>query len=184
MAEKRDKIGQILPCRLDAIFLSESRNLEKLLLHPSDLNYKVNIFYFNIFLSKFHFSCKRGEEGGFEVEGDKTKFATLQRQRKQLYDEIRDSKCRAQNSLRRNLLSPTCEAGGSSAEKLLDHCSLVGSSIGERSSPCSTPTPPPYNRSRLTSSPIPGSNQVKFISKRLISATKIFKIFSNGVLVL
>ena len=34
--------------------------------------------------------------GGFEVQGDKTKFATLQRQRKQLYDELRDTKCRAQ----------------------------------------------------------------------------------------
>ena len=34
--------------------------------------------------------------GGFEIQGDKTKFATLQRQRKQLYDELRDSKCRAQ----------------------------------------------------------------------------------------
>ena len=37
--------------------------------------------------------------GGFEVQGDKTKFATLQRQRKQLYDELRDSKCRAQVKL-------------------------------------------------------------------------------------
>ena len=34
--------------------------------------------------------------GGFEVQGDKTKFATLQKQRKQIYDEIRDSKYRAQ----------------------------------------------------------------------------------------
>ncbi len=36
--------------------------------------------------------------GGFEDKGDKTKFATLQRQRKQLYDDLRDSKCRAQVS--------------------------------------------------------------------------------------
>lgn len=36
------------------------------------------------------------KNGGFEVQGDKTKFATLQRQRRQLYDDLRDSKCRAQ----------------------------------------------------------------------------------------
>ena len=35
--------------------------------------------------------------GGFEVQGDKTKFATLQRQRKQIYEDMRsDSKYRAQ----------------------------------------------------------------------------------------
>ena len=43
--------------------------------------------------------------GGFEVKGDKTKFATLQRQRKQLYDELRDSKCRAQVRERENAIT-------------------------------------------------------------------------------
>ena len=93
------------------------------------------------------------------IEGDKTKFATLQRQRKQIYDEIRDSKCRVQQ-LRRNLLSPSQFEG--SAEKLLVNdmtdrseggqssshfYSSFGTSSG-RNSPCSTPTPPPYNRNR------------------------------------
>ena len=41
-------------------------------------------------------SAANDSSGGFEIQGDKTKFATLQRQRKQLYDELRDSKCRAQ----------------------------------------------------------------------------------------
>lgn len=116
--------------------------------------------------------------GGFEVQGDKTKFATLQRQRKQLYDEIRDSKCRVQ-SLRRNLLSPTYEerVGASSSEKLLinemeaaagvspqhvPYASTFASSSGGRPSPCSTPTPPPYNRGRMVGSPIlGGANQVR-----------------------
>lgn len=47
-----------------------------------------------------------GGAGGFEVQGDKTKFATLQRQRKQLYDELRDSKCRAQVGFDRQRLLP------------------------------------------------------------------------------
>ena len=115
----------------------------------------------------------QAESGGFEIEGDKTKFATLQRQRKQIYDEIRDSKCRVQ-SLRRNLLSPTQFEG--SAEKLLSemengspqhqfYASTFASSSGGRPSPCSTPTPPPYNRGRLpgaVGSPVLGHNQVKF----------------------
>ena len=104
------------------------------------------------------------ETGGFDVEGDKTKFATLQRQRKQIYDEIRDSKCRVQQ-LRRNLLSPSQFEG--SAEKLLvnnadmnvdgnghgsqNFYSTFGTSSG-RASPCTTPTPPPYNRNRSTNS--------------------------------
>lgn len=115
---------------------------------------------------------------GFEVQGDKTKFATLQRQRKQLYDEIRDSKCRVQ-SLRRNLLSPQYEGTTSSSEKLLinemetvggggsvsspqhvPYASTFASSSGGRPSPCSTPTPPPYNRNRIVGSPVLGANQV------------------------
>jgi len=109
---------------------------------------------------------RSSETGGFEVEGDKTKFATLQRQRKQIYDEIRDSKCRVQQ-LRRNLLSPSSQFEGS-AEKLLVNdiqnfenqnqhfYSSFGSSSG-RASPCSTPTPPPYNRNRQN---VPGQASI------------------------
>ena len=99
----------------------------------------------------------------------------LKRQRKQIYDEIRDSKCRVQQ-LRRNLLSPSSQFEGS-AEKLLVNdiqnfenqnqhfYSSFGSSSG-RASPCSTPTPPPYNRNRQN---VPGqasiSPQVSCFSK-------------------
>ena len=55
-----------------------------------------------------------GDSGGFEYEGDRTKFATLQRQRKAYYDD--SGKNRVQ-SLRRNLLSPSQFEG--SAEKLI-----------------------------------------------------------------
>ena len=90
----------------------------------------------------------------------------LKRQRKQIYDEIRDSKCRVQQ-LRRNLLSPSSQFEGS-AEKLLVNdiqnfenqnqhfYSSFGSSSG-RASPCSTPTPPPYNRNRQN---VPGQASI------------------------
>ena len=78
---------------------------------------------------------------------------------KQIYDEIRDSKCRVQQ-LRRNLLSPSQFEG--SAEKLLMNNDMIGdgsqnfySTFGTssgRASPCTTPTPPPYNRNRATNS--------------------------------
>ena len=100
-------------------------------------------------------------DGGFEVQGDKTKFTTLQRQRKQLYEDIQDSKMRSQ-SLRRNLLSPTQFEG--SSEKLLmgstaemDHYMADPRYFATTPSPCSTPTPPPYNRNRMAS---PVSSQV------------------------
>ena len=113
-------------------------------------------------------------DGGFEVQGDKTKFATLQRQRKQIYDEIRDSKIRTQ-SLRRNLLSPTQFEG--SSEKLLMNAEMDPGSASPQHfpvqdpryfaastpSPCSTPTPPPYNRNRM--SPVSSQVSVKTIPK-------------------
>ena len=125
-------------------------------------------------------SLENGDVGGFEIEGDKTKFATLQRQRKTFYDDVRDSSKNRVQSLRRNLLSPSQFEG--SAEKLLinemiesspqhhvygmqmNQMSQVsqmsqmnqGTSSG-CSSPVSTPTPPPYHRHRMTSSPVRGS---------------------------
>ena len=116
-------------------------------------------------------------DGGFEVQGDKTKFATLQRQRKQIYDEIRDSKIRTQ-SLRRNLLSPTQFEG--SSEKLLMNAEMDPGSASPQHfavqdpryfaastpSPCSTPTPPPYNRNRMS----PVSSQVSV--KTILSSVK------------
>ena len=122
---------------------------------------------------KYFFLLVDGTDGGFEVQGDKTKFTTLQRQRKQLYEDIQDSKMRSQ-SLRRNLLSPTQFEG--SSEKLLmgsasemDHYMADPRYFATTPSPCSTPTPPPYNRNRLAS---PVSSQVNIIILRIETKLK------------